>query len=88
MASPEFTPFPPDLPPAERQARLKRQSHVTWGVAIATIAGAAPSPEVLDALQGYIDGEQSLEDLMALYNPSEANTQALAATVRREKFTR
>ncbi|AIZ63750.1 hypothetical protein PK28_08685 [Hymenobacter sp. DG25B] len=88
MASPEFTPFPPDLPPAELQARLKRQSHVTWGVAIATIAGAAPSPQVLEALQKYIDGDQGLEDLMALYNPADADTQALAATVRREKFTR
>ncbi|OUJ66719.1 hypothetical protein [Hymenobacter crusticola] len=83
-----FTPIPAELPEAERAARLKRQHQAEWGLAVARLGGTEPSPDILQALQRYIDGALSLAELAGLPPPPHAPSAVVEATLRREQFTR
>jgi hypothetical protein len=83
---PAFRPLPPELPEAERVARLKRQSHAEWGLAVAALGGSLPTLHVLEELQRYIDGELSLAELARLPTAYPADAPVAEAVVRRHQL--
>ncbi|MBC6609243.1 hypothetical protein H8B13_20660 [Hymenobacter sp. BT188] len=87
MACPYFTPISPDLPPAERAARLKRQMHAEWGIAVARLGGTEPCVAIVQELQRYIDGQVTLQELAGQDQLPLPSTRVLQATLQRETFS-
>ncbi|UOQ51697.1 hypothetical protein [Hymenobacter cellulosivorans] len=88
MESPYFKPIPADLPETEAAARLKRQRHAEWGIAVASMGGAGPKPELLHELQRYIDGELTIEQIAQLpYSPEVQKSPAIQAILTRERLS-
>ncbi|QNP54290.1 hypothetical protein [Hymenobacter qilianensis] len=88
MACSYFTPIPEELPAAERAARLKRQQHAEWGIAVARLGGTEPGTAILQELQRYIDGQVSLQQLAGQDELPRPSARVLEATLQREEFTR
>ncbi|MCB2377048.1 hypothetical protein LGH70_05610 [Hymenobacter sp. BT635] len=88
METPYFKPIPTDLPEQEAVARLKRQRHAEWGIAVASMGGTGPKPALLLELQRYIDGELTIQQIAQLPYPPEVNqSTALQAILTRERLT-
>ncbi|TGE28567.1 hypothetical protein [Hymenobacter metallicola] len=88
METPYFKPIPADLPQPEAAARLKRQRHAEWGIAVASMGGIGPKPELLQELQRYIDGELTIQQIAQLPYSSDVNqSPALEAILTRERLS-
>ncbi|MCC2548395.1 hypothetical protein LJY25_18255 [Hymenobacter sp. BT175] len=80
-----FNPIPDDLPPAEAEARRKRQGHAEWGIAVARLGGTLPAPKLLAELQRYIDGELTIAQVAGVVEPPQSP--AIMAIQNREKLS-
>jgi hypothetical protein len=88
MDSTYFKPIPADLPEPEVAARLKRQRHAEWGIAVASMGGTGPRPELVQELQRYVDGELTIQQIAQLpHPPNEKISPALEAILTRERLS-
>ncbi|MCB2410798.1 hypothetical protein [Hymenobacter lucidus] len=88
MDSTYFKPISSALPEEEVAARLKRQRHAEWGIAVASMGGTGPRPELLHELQRYIDGELTIQQLAQLpYPPDVKASPAIQAILTRERLS-
>ncbi|TGE24353.1 hypothetical protein E5K00_03820 [Hymenobacter aquaticus] len=88
METPYFNPIPTDLPEQEAAARQKRQRHAEWGIAVASMGGTGPKPELLLELQRYIDGELTIQQIAQLpYSSELGKSAALQAILTRERLS-
>lgn len=63
MNKPFFTPAPAGLDAEQLAARQERERHATNSVSILMSNGPAPSPESLELMQQYVDGELTLDQV-------------------------
>ncbi|TGE18051.1 hypothetical protein [Hymenobacter elongatus] len=83
-----FKPISADLPEQEVAARLKRQRHAEWGIAVASMGGAGPKPELLLELQRYVDGELTIQQIAQLpHLPNDQGSPAIQAILTRERLS-
>ncbi|GAA4371576.1 antitoxin VbhA family protein [Hymenobacter koreensis] len=81
-----FEPIPDGLPKAEAAARLKRQRHAEWGVAVCRLGGTLPDHKLIAELQRYINGEITIAQVAGVVDPPMAA--AVQAIVTRERLSK
>ncbi len=63
MSSTFFTPAPAGLNAEQTAARQERERHATNATSILMSNGPAPSPESLELMQRFVDGELTLDQV-------------------------
>ncbi|MGI4734227.1 MAG: antitoxin VbhA family protein [Janthinobacterium lividum] len=63
MSSTFFKPAQPGLNAAQTAARQERERHATNAISILLSNGPAPSPESLELMQRFVDGELTLDQV-------------------------
>ena len=63
MSSTFFKPAQPGLNAAQTAARQERERHATNSISILMSNGPAPSPESLELMQRFVDGELTLDQV-------------------------
>jgi hypothetical protein len=63
MPSTYFKPAPAGLDAEQKAARQERERHANNSIAILMSNGPAPSPESLELMQRFVDGELTLDQV-------------------------
>jgi hypothetical protein len=63
MTNPFFAPAPAGLDAEQLAARQERERHATNSISILMSNGPAPSPESVELMQRYVDGELTLDQV-------------------------
>jgi hypothetical protein len=63
MSSPFFKPAPAGLDAEQTAARQERERHATNSIVILMSNGPVPSPESIELMQRFVDGELTLDEV-------------------------